>query len=153
MIAGSHNRPVNLWTCYPILTKIISKWYCFTSYQLVQSITIYIIKNWVNMLVFSFLLCGCVRFGFVVFIIGKWPFGLNMVYHYKYFHVVFCMWDNNDSCRCQHMNTWQGLDTHIEHVAPLNVTIVLVHKFIMMMQSSLIWQMNYNCFISCVWAL
>jgi len=28
--------------------------------------------------------------------------GLNMIYHSRYFHVIFCMCDNNDSCKCQH---------------------------------------------------
>jgi hypothetical protein len=31
-------------------------------------------------------------------------FGLNMMYHLKHFHVMFCMCDDKNNYRCEHRN-------------------------------------------------
>lgn len=30
---------------------------------------------------------------------------LNLIYHSKYFHVIFCMYNGNDRCKCQRNDT------------------------------------------------
>ncbi len=44
--------------------------------------------------IFVVLKCGA---WIVAFIANEWSFSLDMVYHSKYFHVMFYMCDNNDS--------------------------------------------------------
>jgi hypothetical protein len=41
-VIGSHNKPINLKTYYPKITKTVTKW-CLTNHKLIQPITINIL--------------------------------------------------------------------------------------------------------------
>jgi hypothetical protein len=56
-------------------------------------------------LVFAFL-CENVGFEFLFSLQMNDYFGFDMVYQSKYFHVMFYMCDDGDSCKCQHSNAW-----------------------------------------------
>jgi hypothetical protein len=59
---------------------------------------------------FAIFLCLCKCFFYYYYalgldsylVIGESHFDLNVVYNLRYFYVMCCMCDDNDSCRCQH---------------------------------------------------
>ncbi len=66
-------------------------------------------------------------------------FGLDMVYHLGYFHIMFCMCASNDSCKHQHRNTWQNwerMDSSFRGFEILKINGYLILKFFKYLDST-----------------
>jgi hypothetical protein len=57
------------------------------------------------------LLFLCFGLGFLL-VVSESHFGLDVMYHLKYFYVMCCMCDDNNSCKHQLRSTQQSLLTN-----------------------------------------